>query len=148
MHNWKHFPWVLWIVIPFSFVFIITFIFWLYWGFEVGQCLLSRLSNTWTRPTALFYFFFQTGSWFLPRVGHRLWSSHQHLPCSWDHSHMPHETYLLRWYLANFLSKLALNNQPPDLCLPSSWNYRCDLPCLAVFIIVDKNTTALIIVTK
>jgi hypothetical protein len=26
--------------------------------------------------------------------------------------------------LINFLSELALNHSPPDLCLPSSWDYR------------------------
>jgi hypothetical protein len=31
--------------------------------------------------------------------------------------------YWLRWSLANFLPRLALNSDPPDLCLPSSHNY-------------------------
>jgi hypothetical protein len=32
----------------------------------------------------------------------------------------------LRWDLANFLPGLALNCDPPDLYLLSSWDYRCE----------------------
>jgi hypothetical protein len=32
--------------------------------------------------------------------------------------------YLLKWGLANFLFRLASSHDPPNLCLPSSWDYR------------------------
>jgi hypothetical protein len=34
----------------------------------------------------------------------------------------------LKWGIANFLLKLALNHYPSDLHLPSSWNDRHELP--------------------
>jgi hypothetical protein len=36
-----------------------------------------------------------------------------------------------RWGLTNYLPGLALNHDPPDLCLLSSWDYRCGPPCQA-----------------
>jgi hypothetical protein len=39
--------------------------------------------------------------------------------------------YWLRWDLTKFLLGLALNRDPPDLCLPSSWDCRGTLSCLA-----------------
>jgi hypothetical protein len=32
-----------------------------------------------------------------------------------------------RWGLSNYLPRLALNCNPPDLSLPNSWDYRCEL---------------------
>jgi hypothetical protein len=34
--------------------------------------------------------------------------------------------FWLRWGLANFLPRLAWNHSPPELCLLSIWDYRCE----------------------
>jgi hypothetical protein len=47
---------------------------------------------------------------------------------SWVYRHEPaHLACLLRWGLANFLLRLALNCNPPYLCHPRSWDYRHEL---------------------
>jgi hypothetical protein len=33
---------------------------------------------------------------------------------------------LVRWCLANFLPRLTLNCDPPDLCIPSPYDYRIE----------------------
>jgi hypothetical protein len=45
--------------------------------------------------------------------------------CSWDNRcTLPHLAFLLRWGLTNFQPGVALNHNPPNLSLPSSWDYR------------------------
>jgi hypothetical protein len=39
------------------------------------------------------------------------------------------QLYWLRWSLKIFLPGLASNHCPPNLCLPSSWDYRCESLC-------------------
>jgi hypothetical protein len=45
--------------------------------------------------------------------------------------------YLLRWGLANFWPGLTPNCSPPNLCLSSSWDYRC-VPSHTVLIVALK----------
>jgi hypothetical protein len=33
-------------------------------------------------------------------------------------------SFLLRWSLVNFLPQLLSSHYPPNICLPSSWDYR------------------------
>jgi hypothetical protein len=47
-----------------------------------------------------------------------------------------HPACLLRWGLANFLPRLDLNLDPPDLYLLNSQDYRCEPPCLALHCLV------------
>jgi hypothetical protein len=42
------------------------------------------------------------------------------------------ERQVLRWSFTNFSPSLALNHNPPDLFFLSSWDYRCEPPCLVV----------------
>jgi hypothetical protein len=51
------------------------------------------------------------------------------LQCSWAHR------WLVDWGggLASFLPGLALNCDPPNFYLLSSWDYRCEPPYLALY---------------
>jgi hypothetical protein len=40
--------------------------------------------------------------------------------------HQHPSIYLLRWGLVNFLPGVAWKHDLPDLCLSSSWDYRCE----------------------
>jgi hypothetical protein len=52
---------------------------------------------------------------------------------TWANRHIPpHPVYWLRWGLANFFPRLALNLSPQNLHFLSSWGYRHELPHLAV----------------
>jgi hypothetical protein len=42
---------------------------------------------------------------------------------------------LLRWSHANFLLRLSLNHNPPDLCLEGNKDYKCESPCLVLAMI-------------
>jgi hypothetical protein len=56
-------------------------------------------------------------------------SSYSHIPHSWDDvCDPPHPPCLLGWGLANFLPRLGLNLNPPNLCFPSSLDDRREPP--------------------
>jgi hypothetical protein len=84
---------------------------------------LYHLSYT-PRPFCLSYFsdrIFVLFAW----AGLRPWSSYLCLLRSWDYRPKPlGPIYLLRSDLTNFLPRLALNCDSPDLFLLISWDYR------------------------
>jgi hypothetical protein len=61
------------------------------------------------------------------------------------HHHTFFFFFLLRWGLINFLSGLAWNHNPQNLCLQSVWDYRSESTCpavLSVFINSPMGTAA------
>jgi hypothetical protein len=94
--------------------FLHLFFFWTVLEFELrASCLLSRRSNTWATPQLLL-----------------LLAAIITLPDVAGMTGMCHRTKLLVG-LMNFLPMLALNLDPPDLHLPSGWDYRYEPLCLA-----------------
>jgi hypothetical protein len=96
-------------------------------GFEFRTShLMGKCSTTWaTFQPFLYLVIFQVGS----KVFAQRPTSDLTLPPMWVKSNMDHHTQLINWDrgLTNFLSMLASNYNPPDLCLLNSWNYRCNL---------------------
>jgi hypothetical protein len=97
-------------------------------------CLLGRHSNTWVMTPALFHF-----SYFSGRVSHFCLGQPQiifFLPVASRIVMMTgtcHHPWLFVWdgILISFFSRLALNSDPTDLCLPSRWDYQHGVPCPA-----------------
>jgi hypothetical protein len=93
-------------------------------------CLLGKCYSTWAIPPAFFDFRLSFGYslMFLPGAGLDSNLLAYSLPYNWEHRHI-HHAWLISWDggLANFLPGLASNCNLPDLCLPSSRDYRCEL---------------------
>jgi hypothetical protein len=84
-------------------------------------CLLNRHSTIWVTPPAFFVLvIFEIGSQFMPRLGWTMILLFV-LPCVAGMTvHTSTSSHCVRWGLDNFLSRLALNLNPPNLHPPSS----------------------------
>jgi hypothetical protein len=51
-------------------------------------------------------------------------------------SHSIHQPFLVLGIFENFLPGLASNHSPPDLCFPSSQDYRCEPLAPGIFFFV------------
>jgi hypothetical protein len=74
---------------------------------------------------------FQIGSHFLPGTASD-WATPTYASCSMRMTVVLNKTQpsLLGWGLTNFLARLVLNHNPPNLCLHSIWDYRREPLCL------------------
>jgi hypothetical protein len=76
---------------------------------------------------------FQIGSHIFSWNQSRLWFCYLWLSYSWNDSCAPPSpSYLLRWGLANFLSRQASNCATLELHIPSSCSYRHEPLCLVL----------------
>jgi hypothetical protein len=104
-------------------------------------CVLGRCSTTWTIPPPLSaLIIIQIVSQVLWPPWPEPWSFYLCFSCSWNDRHkIPYPTYWLRsGCLTNFFTELASNHDPPDLCLLSNQDYRCEPPCPAHFLYITK----------
>jgi hypothetical protein len=77
---------------------------------------------------ALPFFGFSFSGRVIPFFVWCLWLWTYGLPHTCSSRCMPlHPVYWLRWGLKNSMPGLALNWNPLDLCLPSNWDYRCEI---------------------
>jgi hypothetical protein len=109
----------------------------------------GRCSTTWVIPSSLFCFVCVCVALiiFLGRVL-RLCPGQPGLRASclcflhsWDdRCTTPHPAfYWLRWGLMNFLPRLALNHNSPNLYLPCGWDYRHEPLYAAVYVWITKS---------
>jgi hypothetical protein len=63
------------------------------------------------------------------------WFSYRCFPRCLDYRLLDYPACWLTWSFAQFLQGLALNFSPPNLYLPSSWDYRYEPQCLFRFLV-------------
>jgi hypothetical protein len=133
----------------FSMLFLYSFCFGNTWVWTQSFTPAKQGLYGWPTPLVLFCFgYLDRVLYFFPR-----WAL-EHNPPSYAFCivliiDMYHYTWLvsLDGVVKNFLSGLASNHDFPDLCLPSSWNYRCVLSHQApfyVFQVYDEVTSDLV----
>jgi hypothetical protein len=88
---------------------------------------LGSHCSTWNTPPTHFCSIFRMGSHFClgldldcnPPIYDSLWNDRYVPPCL---------ACFLRWGVANFLPRLALNLYSPDLCILNSWDHTSEPP--------------------
>jgi hypothetical protein len=98
-------------------------------GFELrAMPLLDRCSTPWAMPQHFCFSYFLNGISLLCPGWPGPQSCYLSVLCKWDDRCTPlcPAFYWLIWGLTNFLPRLALNHDPPNLYLLSSWDYRCE----------------------
>jgi hypothetical protein len=132
---------LLWVESPLSWLLEWDVLSLVYFGFLIklsASCLLGKCSTMWHTWFIFAFVIFQAGLTILARAG--LGPQSSYASCIAGIIDMNHHTRLIYWdlHLANILPRLALNDDSPNACLLSSWDYRCDPTWLALACFWDR----------
>jgi hypothetical protein len=118
---------------------IFSFLLWTVLGFELGASHLPGRSSSMHRTAVLYE---SVVLWIGSPVSALVSLNFDSLtPPYWlGWQKPPFPDYWLRWGLINFLPGLASNFDPPNVHLPSKWDYRCELLYPTKIVIFEKKS--------